>query len=360
MERARFTSESSTFVKNANVPRKVRGNRNRIDFFIYSILQNFPNNDRAIRSRIFITYDTGGFVQRASIVAIRIHEAFTFEEGKINGFDGRRRFLRGQVPLRAIRLPRKRYRRWCCCNKRGTRKNSIKKKKTINPSSLLFPFHNLRILPPFYLFLPSNFFQISVRNIRSAATRHRDRGATRHGIILCAIATEGGGTTRATTEGRRHLFLATLGKRTGGKRRGRWKSCWRTRWTREYAPIPARAACTRFTNGRGIIRGTRSWPRSTRSNWRGQIRRAVGNSWSGRICGSTRCSAIDRRIISAPARARRRQSLAASSHTTTCPITRVTRTRSTRFLGRGTARRRTNGQCVYEARPTCSISIIVG
>lgn len=225
VERARFTSESSTFVKNANVPRKVRGNRNRIDFFIYSILQNFPNNDRAIRSRIFITYDTGGFVQRASIVAIRIHEAFTFEEGKINGFDGRRRFLRGQVPLRAIRLPRKRYRRWCCCNKRGTRKNSIKKKKTINPSSLLFPFRNLRILPPFYLFLPSNFLQISVRNIRSAATRHRDRGATRHGIILCAIATEGGGTTRATTEGRRHLFLATLGKRTGGKRRGRWKSC---------------------------------------------------------------------------------------------------------------------------------------
>lgn len=175
VERARFTSESSTFVKNANVPRKVRGNRNRIDFFIYSILQNFPNNDRAIRSRIFITYDTGGFVQRASIVAIRIHEAFTFEEGKINGFDGRRRFLRGQVPLRAIRLPRKRYRRWCCCNKRGTRKNSIKKKKTINPFSLLFPFYNLRIFPPFQL-LPLPSLQLSKSPFATFAARQQGIG----------------------------------------------------------------------------------------------------------------------------------------------------------------------------------------
>lgn len=65
-----------------------------------------------------------------------------------------------------------------------------------------------------------------IKTFRSAATRRRDRGAgTRHGIH-CAVAREGGGRTRATTEGRRHLFLATRrGKRTGGRRRERWKSC---------------------------------------------------------------------------------------------------------------------------------------
>lgn len=188
--------------------------------------------------------------------------------------------------------------------------NQVRERILYEKNHQFFPFTINESINPRKLF---NSETLSfIKTFRSAATRRRDRGAgTRHGIH-CAVAREGGGRTRATTEGRRHLFLATRrGKRTGGRRRERWKSCccWRrTRWARWNASIQARAACTRFTNGRrGIIRGTRCWPRSTKSNWRRQIRRTVGDSWSGRICGSARCSPIDRRIISAPAGARWRR-----------------------------------------------------